>query len=68
AYDIICDQMVMLGSKNDSTASFDSAPPIGSSVPPSSSHSTQTPPNAPTKKVIEEKQIDVGELDSDVPF
>ncbi|QRN41698.1 MAG: single-stranded DNA-binding protein [Neisseriaceae bacterium] len=74
-HDIICDQMVMLGSKgSNSTTSFDSPPPLGNITPPPSEPLLNTPispsvsPSAPTKQLLEEKNIDIGEIDSDVPF
>lgn len=65
AYDIICHEMVMLGSKNDSIASFDSPP---NDITPSPQPNTIRNLNTPITRVIEEKQIDTGDLETDIPF
>ena len=57
AYDIVCDKMVMLGSKAESGAYSD--------------HMTiglEAPDHAQSSVSIEEKEIDTAQLESDIPF
>lgn len=57
AYDIVCDKMVMLGSKAESGAYSDHMT-IGQ----------EAPDHAQSSVSIEEKEIDTAQLESDIPF
>ncbi|MFH4354108.1 MAG: single-stranded DNA-binding protein [Neisseriaceae bacterium] len=65
AYDIVCDQMVMLGSKGEGSTSFD-PPPIGTVYP--SEQVEEASSVSSRSAVIEEKKIDVMDIESDIPF